>query len=252
VRDRGRDRQQQKGERRAQEGETAAAEPLSIPKLPVPASQRAYANVIHWVTLVVSIAALFVPIFVLANPANNVLNPNTIFGAIFNGASPGEIWATSGTGGFPGTHFYLQNILKADSWAMLVVNIGCAVGLFAVVPAVLIQFFKEKDRVSACLGTVMAVLIVCAMTGCFNRNGENGYADLIEVLRQHDSKRLSGAWPVSSQSNCAYSFVQIMSAIFCAARTDSSSPFAGALFCLRRPPKTRISSCLDSRPGSCR
>jgi len=143
----------------------ATAEPLSIPKLPVPASQRAYANVIHWVTLVVSIAALFVPIFVLANPANNVLNPNTIFGAIFNGASPSEIWATASTGGFPGTHFYLQNILSADSWAMLVVNIGCAVGLLAVIPAVLIQFFKEKDRVSACLGTVMAALIVCAMTG---------------------------------------------------------------------------------------
>jgi len=143
----------------------AASEPLSIPKLPVPASQRAYANVIHWVTLTVSIAALFVPIFVLANPANNVLNPNTIFGAIFNGASPSEIWATSSTGGFPGTHFYLQNILSADSWAMLVVNIGCAVGLLAVIPAVLIQFFKEKDRLSACLGTVMAALIVCAMTG---------------------------------------------------------------------------------------
>ena len=143
----------------------APAEPIQAPKIFIPASQRAYANVIHWVTLAVSIAALFVPIFVLANPANNVLNPNTIFGAIFNGAAPSEIWATSVTGGFPGTHFYLQNIFRADSWAMLTVNIGCAVGLFAVVPAVLIQFFREKDRVSACLGTVMAALIVCALTG---------------------------------------------------------------------------------------
>lgn len=141
------------------------SKPLLIPETSLPTSVRVYANIIHWIMLAVSVAALFVPIFVLANPANNVLNPNTIFGAIFNGASPSEIWAISSTGGFPGTHFYLQNILAADSWAMLVVNIGCAVGLIAVVPAVLIQFFKEKDRVCACLGTVMAALIVCAMTG---------------------------------------------------------------------------------------
>jgi uncharacterized membrane protein YfcA len=143
----------------------AAEEAPAIPKLSIPASQTAYANVIHWVTLSVSIAALFVPIFVLVNPANNVLNPNRIFGAIFNGASPEAIWATSISGAFPGTHFYLSNITKADSWAMMTVNIGCAVGLLAVLPAVLIQLLKEKNKLNAALGVAMAGLIICAMTG---------------------------------------------------------------------------------------
>ena len=141
--------------------------PLLTPRLFIPASQRVYANVIHWVTLAVSIAALFIPIFVLADSSNNVLNPNMIFGAIFEGTSPSEIWATSSVGEFPGAHFYLQNIFKADSWAMLTVNIGCAVGLFAIVPAVIIQFFKEKSILNACLGCTMAALIVCAVTGVF-------------------------------------------------------------------------------------
>ena len=130
-------------------------------------ASNGHAGIIHAVTFVVSIAALFVPVFILVNPSNNLLNPNMIFGAIFKGASPDQIWAASATGGFPGTHFYWQHIFKADSWAMLAVCLGCAVGLLAVVPAVLIQIFKEKQILNACLGTVMAVLIFCALTGVF-------------------------------------------------------------------------------------
>ena len=139
--------------------------PLPIPKITLPASERVYANIIHIVTLIVSIAALFVPIFVLANPSNNVLDPNIIFGKIFEGATPEQIWAASFTGEFPGVHFYINHFFKTDSWAMLTVNIGCAVGLLAVVPAVLIQYFREKHYFKALLGTVMAALIICALTG---------------------------------------------------------------------------------------
>jgi len=144
-----------------------AQKPLPMYSIHIPTSQLVYANVMHWVTLTVSIVALFVPIFILVNPANNILNPNLIFSAVFNGASPNEIWALTDTGTFPGAHFYLQNIFMADSWAMLTINIGCAVGLLAVIPAALIQFFKEKNILNACLGTVMAVLILCALTGVF-------------------------------------------------------------------------------------
>ncbi|MEA4950256.1 MAG: sulfite exporter TauE/SafE family protein [Petrimonas sp.] len=147
-----------------QNGDTLT-KPLSIPETSLPASIRVYANITHWIMLVVSVAALFIPVFVLANPANNLLNPNTIFGAIFNGATPNEIWGTSVFGAFPGMNAFILNLTKTDSWAMLIVNIGCAVGLIAVIPAVMIQFFKEKERLSACLGTVMIGLIICAMIG---------------------------------------------------------------------------------------
>jgi hypothetical protein len=48
---------------------------------------------------------------------------------------------------------------------MMIVNIGCAVGLVAVIPTVMIQFLKEREKMSAGLGAVMIGLIICAMIG---------------------------------------------------------------------------------------
>ena len=135
------------------------------PKLEIPLSHRVFADVIHWVTLIVSVAALFVPIAILINPANNYLNPNTIFHTIFEGGKAAEIWAQSSTGAFPGAHSYFADISKPDAVAQLIVNIGCAVGLFAIVPAALIQLFKEKERLYSLLGTVFGALVVLAMVG---------------------------------------------------------------------------------------
>jgi len=131
----------------------------------IPKSHRIYAEIIHWLTIISSIAALFVPVFILVNPKNNILNPNLIFGAIFNGAAPAEIWKLSETGAFPGAHYYLQYITKPDSWAMLAVTLGCSVGLWAVIPAVVYQIFKEKDYFCATAGTILAALIFFSMIG---------------------------------------------------------------------------------------
>ncbi|MDL2228882.1 hypothetical protein LJC14_01375 [Treponema sp. OttesenSCG-928-L16] len=130
----------------------------------IPGSVKAYANVVHWITIISAIASLFVPIFILANPANNVLNPNVIFGAIFEGAAPAQIWAMSSEGAFPGAHFYLEHFGSADGWAMLFMNLGCAVGFFGLIPAIILQI-KEKDWFCAILGTMLAALILLSMTG---------------------------------------------------------------------------------------
>lgn len=128
-------------------------------------SQRVYADIIHWITLCVSIAALFVPLFVLADPGSNFLDPNQIFGAVFRGAGPQEIWRITGAGDFPGVWNFIKNISFADSWALLTIMIGCAVGLFAVLPAFLIQLFKEKDIQNGILGMIMSALIIFAVIG---------------------------------------------------------------------------------------
>jgi uncharacterized membrane protein YfcA len=136
-----------------------------VQKLPL--SNKVYASMVHWITIVASLLALFVPILILINPANNVLNPNIVFKEIFSGASPSEIWANSSTGGFPGAHYYLSYLFKADSWAQFAINLGCSVGLWALIPTVVIQFFKEKKIFYAVLGTMLLTLIACAMLGVF-------------------------------------------------------------------------------------
>lgn len=136
------------------------------PVIDIPTSHRVFADVVHWVTLIVSVAALFVPIAILVNPTANYLNPNTIFKTIFDGGKAAEIWAQSSTGGFAGVHCYLSSLKEPDSIAQFIVNIGCAVGLIAIIPTVLIQIFKEKEKVLyPILGIVFGALIVFAMVG---------------------------------------------------------------------------------------
>ena len=131
----------------------------------IPQSQKMFGGIVYWVTIVSAIGALAVPILILASPANNILNPNLVFMAIFEGQSPEEIWSSSTVGTFPGGHFYLDHITQADSWAMLFIVTGCAFGLIGLIPAVIYQVVKEKDWFCAVLGTVIAALIFLSMIG---------------------------------------------------------------------------------------
>lgn len=135
------------------------------PKIELPLSNRVYADIVHWVTLFVAVAALFVPIAILLRPTANYLNPNSVFKMIFDGQNAAAIWANSSTGAFPGVHCFLRGMRQPDAVAQLIINIGCAVGLWATVPTVLIQLFREKDRLYSLLGTCFGALVVLAMVG---------------------------------------------------------------------------------------
>jgi len=130
----------------------------------IPKSQLIFGNTVYWLTIFVAVGAFFVPIFILAYPSNNMLNPNIVFGAIFAGASPAEIWSYSASGEFPGAHFYLSHITKADSWAMILTVIGCGFGLFGLVPAIIYQI-REKDWFCAVFCFVIAALIFLSVIG---------------------------------------------------------------------------------------
>lgn len=131
----------------------------------LPLSQRVYAGIIHWVTIGVALAALFLPLLILRHPLQNILAPDLIFGAIFSGANTTQIWQLSAAGSFPGIHAYLSFPAFADSWAQLVLNLGCAAGLLAALPAASIQLLKEQDWLDGVLSLIMAALVAGAMTG---------------------------------------------------------------------------------------
>ena len=109
--------------------------------------------------------ALFVPVFLLADPSNTLLNPDEMFSTIFNGAGTEEIWKLSAAGGFPGAHCSLQYIGKSDSWAMPAINLGCSVGLWGLLPAIAIQILRERNWLDAILGLALAALICLSMLG---------------------------------------------------------------------------------------
>ena len=131
----------------------------------LPKSQQIFGGVVYWAAIVSVVGALLVPALILADPANNVLNPNIVFNAIFAGESPADIWAYSASGGFPGAHYYLDHILKADSWAMVFIVLGCMTGFLGLASAVVYQIVKEKDWFCAILGTAICALIFLSMIG---------------------------------------------------------------------------------------
>ena len=129
-----------------------------------PKSVKVFGNVMYWIAFICGTLALFLPIWILAQPENNVLNPHIIFEAIFNGATLDEIWSHSVTGAFPGAHFSFTYITKADSWASLFINLICGVGLLGLIPAMVYQI-KEKDWFCLVLSFIIATLIFLSMIG---------------------------------------------------------------------------------------
>ena len=128
-------------------------------------SHRLFGDIPYWVVVACCAAAFVLPVWMLAMPGNNVLDPFMVFSKIFNGAAPDEIWAGSAAGRFPGAHFYTDHFGKADSLAMLFVNIGCGYGLFGLAPAAIYQLAKEKDWFCAVLGAILSVLILLSALG---------------------------------------------------------------------------------------
>jgi hypothetical protein len=140
------------------------------PELVLARSHAVYAQTVHVVTIVSAVMSLFAPLLILGF-SGNVLNPNRIFAAIFSGANPAEIWGMSPTGTFPGAHFYLQYPGAPDAWAMCAINLGCSAGLWGLLPAIVLQFVKEKNYFEAIAGILLALLIFFSMVGILALKG---------------------------------------------------------------------------------
>ena len=134
-------------------------------EIKISVSQKIFGRIAYWIAIICGVLAIVVTVLILLFPENNVLNPSTAFAAIFDGASPQEIWAYSDSGTFPGAHFYLEYITRFDSWAMIIIVVGSAFGLFALLPAIIYQVVKERDWFCAASGAVIAVLIALSMAG---------------------------------------------------------------------------------------
>ena len=129
----------------------------------IPSYQTAYGNAVHWITILSCVIATIAPVFILAKPENNVLNPNRIFNSIFSGETPAQVWAAAGSG-FPGGHFYLTNFCTGDGFAQFGVALGCSVTLWGLLPAILI-LLKKKDYLHTIVCTLAFLLIAFSMSG---------------------------------------------------------------------------------------
>jgi hypothetical protein len=132
---------------------------------PQPPAHDAYGGVIYWVSIVSTLICIAGPFLALLAPANNVLNPHYLFYAIWQGKKPLEVWRETG-GGFPGAHFWLGNLLKADGLTQLGIVIGCASAGVALVAAGVAYLRRERREVGwAVLCLANAAIVLFAILG---------------------------------------------------------------------------------------
>ena len=142
-------------------------------KLPeISKSQLYYGKVIHWITFVACLIASAAPVLILIFPKANLLNPNLVFGAIFEGKKPADIWAAAGVPFKSGDFWklFFHNFFTPDGFATLGIVLGCSVSLWALVPAVW-QFAKKKEYFYVCVSLFVMALISLAMSGLVSMAG---------------------------------------------------------------------------------
>lgn len=129
-----------------------------------PASNRAYAEVIYWLSIISALICTIGPFIAIAYANNNYLDPHYLFYAIWKGQTPQQIWELGG--GFPGAHFWLDHFGKGDALIQFGIVIGCVSAAPALIAAGLAYLRqKPKERFWALISWVNALIIILAMLG---------------------------------------------------------------------------------------
>ena len=135
-------------------------------------SQLYYGNVVHWLSIISCLIVLIAPILILLFPQKNLLNPNLVFKAIFEGKRSADIWAAAGVPFKSGDFWELfwNNLFTPDGFAGLGVVLGCSATLWALIPAVWV-FCKNKEYFYVGVSLFVMILISLAMSGLINMAG---------------------------------------------------------------------------------
>ena len=110
----------------------------------VPDPQMVYGRVIFWLCVVAASINVIGPLLAITFPENNLMNPQHLLTAIWQGHTPQDVWQQVG-GGFPGGHFWLRHLNTWDGLTQLGLVIGCA-GAFLALLATALAFLRSRPR----------------------------------------------------------------------------------------------------------
>jgi hypothetical protein len=134
-----------------------------------PLPNRVYGSIIYWFSIVSAVICTIAPILSMTYPERNILAPQHLFKAIWEGASPEAIWQMT-VGGFPGGHFWLNNLTYGDGIIQFGIVLGsfcAAIGLVAT--AIAYVRHKPGKYFWALLSFLICVLIVLAAAGIYQQ-----------------------------------------------------------------------------------
>ena len=134
----------------------------------IPASQLVFGESVYWLCVIAAIVCMIGPIIAMLSMDGNVMNPHYLFASIFKGNTANAVWEEV-AGGFPGGHFWLDNIGVGDGFTQLGLVIGCASALPALM-ATAIVYLRKKERsyIWVLFSLGIAVLIAISILGIVN------------------------------------------------------------------------------------
>ena len=129
----------------------------------IPVSQRVFGETVYWLCVLSAVVCMIGPVIALLSVGNNTMNPHFLFASIFEGNTADEIWREVG-GGFPGGHFWKDNIFTGDGFTQFGLVIGCASALPALLATALVYIFRKKERAFIWVFFSLAIAIMCAVS----------------------------------------------------------------------------------------
>jgi len=128
-------------------------------------AQIVFGDIIYWLCIISAIICMIGPVLSVMSADNNFTNPHYLFSVIWEGKTPDVVWQEVG-GGFPGGHFWIQNIFKGDGFTQFGMVLGCACALPALVGAAIAYFFgKPRLYIWMILSLWVAAIIAFSMIG---------------------------------------------------------------------------------------
>ena len=135
----------------------------------IPVSRRVFGETIYWLCVLAAIVCMIGPVIALLSVDSNIMNPHFLFASIFDGNTADVVWREVG-GGFPGGHFWMDNIFTGDGFTQFGLVIGCASALPALSATALVYIFgkKEKAFIWAFFSLAIAILCTVSVLGLFS------------------------------------------------------------------------------------
>ncbi|MFP3870861.1 MAG: hypothetical protein ACLFVT_08310 [Syntrophobacteria bacterium] len=126
------------------------------------AASKFYGDIVYWGTVAAAVIAMIGQVITFITRAN-YLDPSYLLTAIWQSKSVDRIWETA-VGALPRGHWYLQHLGTGDGFTEL----GLAVGVFIVIPAMLVSalaLYKQRMFFFGTLAVIAAAITVSSMFG---------------------------------------------------------------------------------------
>lgn len=139
---------------------------MTDPKISL--SQIVYGKIVYWLCIISTLVCVIGSVLSIAFPDNNFMNPHYLFFSIWEGNNPQAVWQQIG-GGFPGGHFWVNNLDKWDGVTQLGIVIGCSCASLALLGAFVI-FLVKKPRAYgwAAASLFVALMVILSTIGIYH------------------------------------------------------------------------------------